>query len=343
MAFRDVVDQHHAVRLLRTAVRTGRPSHAYLLVGPVGVGRRTLALAFAQYLNCPQADRDACGVCRDCVRIAQGQHPDVRVLDMAADRWFIPPPREHRGREIPIDQVRALRQDAAYPPYEGRVKVYIIADAELLSPGAANSLLKVLEEPPPDVVIVLIAESTVSLPPTVLSRCQVVRCALLSASEVERALVERYGVPAERARFLAAIAAGRLGRALAWAQDESRLAARRRFLDLLGELETATDTQRLDAAEALARDRDLLPDLLELAAFWYRDLLVWQETQDPTLLVNRDREAEIRRWAAILTPEDLHRRFDAVEHAKDSLERNVQPRLLLERFFYQLRSPAVPA
>jgi DNA polymerase III gamma/tau subunit len=172
----------------------------------------------------------------------------------------------------------------------------------------------------------------------VLSRCQVVRCALLSASEVER-----YGVPAERARFLAAIVAGRLGRALAWVQDESRLAARRRFLDLLGELETATDAQRLDAAEALACDRDLLPDLLELAAFWYRDLLVWQETQDPTLLVNRDREAEIRRWAAILTPEDLHRRFDAVEHAKDSLERNVQPRLLLERLFFQLRSPVVPA
>src|SRR3989304_1050186 len=219
MPFHDVATQPPAILLLRAAVRVARPAPSYLFVGPGGAGRRLLALGFAQFLNGRRpADGDACGECRACRRIAERNHPDVRVLDIANGQYLVSVGKDYKGKEIPIDQIRALKQDAYYPPYEGRTKVYIIADAELLSLGAANSLLKVLEEPPPDVIIILIAETTVPLPATIPSRCQFVRCALIPTAEIERVLVERHGASQERARFLAALAAGGVGREGAWGQ-----------------------------------------------------------------------------------------------------------------------------
>ncbi|MGQ0568210.1 MAG: DNA polymerase III subunit delta', partial [Armatimonadota bacterium] len=298
MAFRDVVNQDHAIMLLRSAERAGKVGHAYLFVGPAGVGRRTLALAFAQFLNCTRPiGADACGDCPSCRKIASGNHPDVRILDVAHGHYVEAPDKDHKGKEIPVDQIRALRQDAAYPPYEGRRKVYILADAERMNASSANSLLKILEEPPARVTFLLIAESSVALLPTVVSRCQLIRCAYLRTDEIEKALVERWKLEPDRARVLAVLADGRLGRALDWSGSEGRLEARERLLDLLPTLETGDPLSRLDAAEMLTKESQLLPELLDLAVLWYRDLLVWRQLQEPGLLTNRDRQEQIARLA----------------------------------------------
>ena len=333
MAFRDVVNQDHAVLLMRSAVRTGRVGHAYLLVGPQGVGRRTLALAFAQFLNCERPDADACGECGPCRRIAAGNYPDVRVLDIANDQFIENPGKDYKGKEIPIDQIRALRQDAAFPPYEGRRKVYIIADAERMNASSANSLLKVLEEPPARVTFILIAESSVALLPTVVSRCQLIRCTFLRADDIERALVERWGISADRARVLAVLADGRIGRALEWAKSEARMEARDRLLDLLPALEAGDLLARLDAAETLAKDTALLPELLDLAVYWYRDLLIWKQLADPAVITHRDRQAQIAQLAPQFSDATLGARIEAFEATKESLKRNVNARLALESLF----------
>lgn len=333
MAFRDVVNQDHAVLLLRSAVRAGKVGHAYLFVGPSGVGRRTLALAFAQLLNCERPDGDACGECVACQKIARGNHPDVRVLDIAHGQYLEAPSKDHKGKEIPVDQIRALRQDAVFPPYEGRWKVYIIADAERMNASAANSLLKTLEEPPARVTFILVAESSVALLPTIVSRCQLIRFSFLKTDDIERALMGRWALTSDRARVLAVLADGRLGRALEWAASEERLEARDRLLDLLPGLETSDLIARLDAAEALAKDPELLPELLDLAVLWFRDLLVWKQLQEPSLLTNRDRQAQIARLAGDCTDAMLGARIEAVEAAKESLRRNVNPRLALEKLF----------
>jgi len=337
--FRDLVDQDHAVLLLRMAIRTGKVSHAYLFVGPPGVGRFDTALAFAQLLNCERSGTDACGTCRACTMIASGQHPDVRVVDLEQGKVLDPEDTTKTG--IGIKQVLALRREVVYPPFEGRWKVYIFANAETLTTEAANSLLKALEEPPPRVVIVLIAESTIPLLPTVVSRCQLVRFSLIPAPAVERALMERHGVTKARARFVAALAGGQLGRAVRWVTSEEAQQRRDQMLDLLERLEQADLLDRLDAAEDLAKQKDDLPDLLEIALFWYRDILVWQQSGDEDQLINLDRKARIASLAA-LPAAVLNVRIQAVEEAKDALRRNVHPRLLLETLFLRITPPTEP-
>ncbi len=344
MPFRDLIDQDHAVMLLRNAVRSGRVSHAYLFAGPSGVGRYDAAVAFAQRLNCerPSGD-DACGECRSCRRIADGQYPDVRTVDVERGLLLDDNPDERKKKVISIEQARALRRDVAFPPLEGRFKVYIFVGAERMQTEAANSLLKILEEPPPQVVIILIAESTVPMLPTVVSRCQLVRFSLIPAPAIEQALISRYRLDRGRAHFIATLAAGQLGKAVTWATSEETLQWREAMLDLLEQLETADPLARMDAAEAQAKDKDRLAELLDLALFWYRDLLVWQETHEEAHLINLDRRERITRLAGRLSAAVLSERITAVEEAKDDLQRNVHPRLLLENLFLRLTPPPEPA
>lgn len=340
MPFRDLINQHHPVMLLRTAARIGRVAHAYLFVGPSGVGRYDAAVAFAQLLNCERADTqtvDACGECRSCRRIAGGQYPDVRTVDVA--RGLLLDPQDTTRTVIGIGQVRALRHEVSFPPLEGRTKVYIFADADRMQAEAANSLLKVLEEPPPQVVIILIAESTVPMLPTVVSRCQLVRFSLVPAGDIAHALIARYGFDPGRARFIAALAGGQLGRAVTWATSPDALEWREQALDLLEHLEKADPLARMDAAEAMAGTKERLPDLLDTMLFWYRDILVWQETRDEGLLINLDRKETLARLAAALPGAVLSERIAAVEEAKEALRRNVHPRLLLENLFLRLTPP----
>jgi DNA polymerase-3 subunit delta' len=359
MAFRDVVNQDHAVMLLRGAVRSGRVGHAYLIVGPPGVGRRTIARAFAQVLNCerPDAAGDACGTCSACRRIAGGNHPDVRFLDIAHGHFLEAPGKEYKGKDIPVDQIRALRQEASYHPHEGRWKVFVVADAERMNQSSANSLLKILEEPPAQVVFLLVAESSVALLPTIVSRCQLIRCSYLSTEEIERALVDRWGVPEERAGVLAVLADGRLGRALEWAKSHDKLEARQRLLELLPSLDDADPLTKLDAAEALgkqaealgkqaetpANQAEVLLELLDVAILWYRDLLVWRQLAEPGLLTNRDRQAQIAAQAARYTDAAIGAQIEAVDAAKDALRRNVNPRLVLENLFLSFGETGAPA
>ena len=395
MPFRDLIDQQHARLLLQSALRSGRIAHAYLFVGPSGVGRLTAARAFAQALQCSRGGEDACGICGPCRKVAAGTHPDLRIFspgrtaggeqqvvvidqvrDLKHDRIIAsgrtPAGGEHRA--VIIDQVRDLKHDARYQPYEGKWKIFILEDAEQMRAEAANSLLKVLEEPPPGIVIILIAESTEALLPTLVSRCQLVRFSLVAAADIAQALRARFGVPEARARFLAAISGGRVGAALAAAGaggEDDIFARRQEVLSTFRALERGGVIPGLDAAESLARTgwspppppptesvrsqrandhvksaariRDI-ERWLDIALWWYRDLAVWQTARDPALLVNLDSRDEIAAWADRTPPGHIPKVVQAIEEAKAALRRNVNPRLALEGLFAAgAARPAGPA
>lgn len=331
MRFADVLDQHHAIGLLRSALRAGRVHHAYLFAGPAGTGRSETAAAFAQALQCERYQEDSCGSCGPCRKVSSDVHPDVRWVRPAEGKTT-----------IGIDQVREVRREAAYGPHEGRWKVFVFSPADAMLAEAQNSLLKLLEEPPARVVFVLVVESAQALLPTVVSRCQMVRFNLVPVSQIEHALRVQLGVEPARARVLAALSAGRAARAAAWAKDPEALRDRDAVVDHLVRAEREGLLGALQAAEFLAQDRSRLADRLEVAALWYRDLLVWRETQDPSLLVNLDRRDQIDELARQLDTSALRRRVEALEEARWAVRRNVNPRLALEAAFLRFDPPQSP-
>ena len=199
-----VVGHEWAVQLLRQQVSSGKTAHAYLFAGPPGVGKTTLARRLAAALLCRGDSAPPCGTCRDCRLVATSHHADLLVIE----------PQQVGGssrQSLKADQVRELRSQLARTPVEGSRRVAIVRRFDEATVSAANTLLKTLEEPPPHVVIVLLADDPNQILPTIVSRCQPISLRPLPAAQVEQALVQDWHAAPEQARLLAHLAAGRLG------------------------------------------------------------------------------------------------------------------------------------
>jgi DNA polymerase-3 subunit delta' len=214
-SFAGLFGQATASHLLRSALAAERVPHAYLFVGPDGVGKRTAARALARALNCarPSSTGEPCGACEPCVKVDGGVHPDVLSVDFAWQAALLKEPVE-KQKVLKIDTLREMEKALRFHPLEGRSKVAVMDPADRLAEPAAHALLKVLEEPPPATHLILLARETSALLPTIRSRCQTVRFRPLTAALIERYLVEAKGYDADDARRAAAAAEGSLSRAL---------------------------------------------------------------------------------------------------------------------------------
>lgn len=317
-----------AVESLRTAVIHGRIGHAYLFTGPAQVGRRTLALRFAQALNCESAYPESrpCGVCRPCQLIETGKHPDVRLVE---------PELNARGRGIiKIEQVRALQKELNLGSYEGRYKVAILADFDAANPSAANAFLKTLEEPPPNVVLILTASEADAMLPTINSRCRTLNLRPLPVAQVAQVLVREKGIPTAEAELLAHLSNGRIGWALQAQAEPAVLARHQEQIGLLNEALGETRVGRFALAEKLAKKTETLEGLLQTWLGWWRDVLVLTHGRGQMQqLINIDQREALTRYAETWTADQTSRGLTQTKLALWQLERNVNVRLLLENLF----------
>lgn len=365
MPFDRLVGQEEAVRVLRGCLSSSRIGHAYLFYGPAGTGKSLAANLFAQAINCDAGGPDACGRCLSCVRTEHGSHPDLHILA----------PGTEKGENVGIQQMRDLRSDVHLRPSLGRRKVYIVPEAERLSPPATHTVLKTLEEPPPYVTIILIAPDPADLLPTVVSRCQLVRFTPEPVDVVTDALVAR-GVPRETAMLAAAYAEGRVGAAIRLAADTAELARRAKVLDLLQGLANADRRSALRLAEDLQKlgatarrpkaadapgDTTAEPDLadsdedgdeemgavapasksdlqsvVDVAASWYRDLLLMKAAGPDAAVRNVDRLDALRSAAQSVDSDYLQKALDALVRTRYHLDRNANARLAMERLVLAL-------
>jgi DNA polymerase-3 subunit delta' len=322
---RIVIGHDWAVTLLLRAIKAHHTAHAYLITGLAHIGKSTLARMLAQALNCT-GQFVPCGQCRACKLIAAGKHPDLHLV-------------APEGNTLKIDQVRALQHDLALSPVEGRFRVAIIEGMEKATAEASNALLKTLEEPPPSVVVVLIAPEPESLLPTIVSRCQPIALRPLSAEAVRDALVEGWNVEPDHADHLAHLSSGRLGWAVTAAQDESVLAHRAQLLDDLLRLTGQGRVERFAYAEEMANDPVAARETLRLWQTWWRDVML-VASKSNAMLTNSDRMDVLREHA---------HRF-GVERAKDAaaglartlwqLDHNANARLALEVLMLDLPNAA---
>lgn len=255
--FNDIVGHRGAMRLLRRAVASGSVAHAYLFTGQAGVGKFSLAHAFAAALTClqPTPEGDPCGECESCRRFAQGTHPEVHLIAPYSEQTLIWQLWEGHNtpREAKPHQVGVIGRTIHFAPSFGRRVVYILTRAETLTEPAANSLLKTLEEPPPYAVFLLLAPMLEDVLETIRSRCQWVPLQAVDIGEIAQWLEQRHGVPADMARRCALISQGCPGRAWSLATQPQAL----KLWDSLADLAYEIATGRHGQAPALLRAEQL--------------------------------------------------------------------------------------
>jgi DNA polymerase-3 subunit delta' len=326
MPFRDVIGHRRLIGLLQRSIERDSLPPSLLFTGPSGVGKRLTAIAVAQALNCVRPKgSDSCGTCASCSRIARGVHPDVSLVE----------PGE--SGSIKIEQVRDVIDRAGYRPFEGRRRVVIVDEADALVPQAQNALLKILEEPPPSSVFILITARPDVLLPTVRSRCPQLRFRPLATSDIVAALAAR-GVGEREARALAASADGSLGRAIeATAGDllEARdiahevLAAAAATADPRRRIESAKDLLAKTGAGG-AVDREQLASHLRAMSSLLRDIEVIAVGGDAGVLANADMRSSLDALAGAYRGDRGLRAFAAVDQALVALERNAGVKIVAD-------------
>ncbi|HSN78518.1 MAG TPA: DNA polymerase III subunit delta' [Anaerolineae bacterium] len=329
-----IFGHHWAVDLLDRGLRAGRLPHALLLAGPAQVGKRTLALALAAALNCSAEERP-CGQCRSCRLIAQGGHPDVRLV--SADD-------SERGRDgvLKIDQIRELQRAASLAPMEARYKIFVLRELERANLPAANALLKTLEEPPAQVVLLLTSARPHALLPTIISRCQVLTLRGMPQQQVADALVSRWGAGREQADLLARLAEGRLGWAVQRLTDDNAWNERTRRMAEARDLPRQNRVRRLAYADELSRSPAALQPTLALWASWWRDVLLVQQGCG-AFVRNVDLAAELAHEAAGYEPAHVQRYLARLQAAPTQINQNVNARLLLETLVLHMPAPRLGA
>lgn len=315
-----MIGHEWAVTLLREHIIRKRMRHAYLFTGPRGVGRRTLAIRFAQALNCPQplAVGEPCRSCRTCMLIEAMQHPDLAVVQA-----------EQEGGTLKVDQVRELQRSLALSPYEATYRIALLLRFEEAHPSAANALLKTLEEPPSKVILLLTAESSESLLPTIVSRCEVLRLRPLPLEVVRQSLQERWHIQSEQADLLAHHSGGRPGYALMLYNSPEIVEQRNTWIeDHLNNLR-ADFVERFAYAEKIVREKEKLPYILQTWLSLWRDVLL-KTAGSSTPITNLDHTSTIEELARRFGLQVAQEIVSAILRTSNMIDRNVNARLAIE-------------
>ena len=319
-----------AVAYLKEQCKPANTRHAYLITGPEGVGRLTLAKAFVKALNCqnPPAENDYCNDCIACRQIEAEAWADLSVLRPAEN-----------ARELRIDQVRQMQQSLALAPYQSQWRIIIIPDFQNATVAASNALLKSLEEPPARAIIILTADAKENLLETIASRCSILRLRPLGVQKCAEILQRHHNLPSEDAERLAHLAGGRVGTAIRYAQDESQLDQYEDALAQLLDVLPQNKRTRLQYVESMSKSkgnqRQVVGHLLSVWLTFWRDLLIAQ-SQAALPLVNLRHETAIKSLAAQLDLTQIENVLQAHEKGLEQLDANVNTRLLIENILLNI-------
>jgi len=303
VALSDIIGQVTAIRALENDLVMSRVAHAYMFEGPEGTGKRLTAVNFIKTLTCPNATgTNSCDKCRICIAVDNGRHPEVKTI-------------QPQGASLKIEQIREILKDCGLKPVHLKIKAFILDGIEKATPPAANTLLRVLEEPPDYVVFLLMTHQVHAVLPTLISRCRLVRFGSLPPSQIADYLVKRTGACYDDALLAARLSGGTLGQALRHLETGEIAEAKKYSKGLLSIMKEGLCQKTFSLLDRLATNREIALLTLEAASEGLReglkDLSLW----------SADHKSSVEEWVEAI---------DSLEATKVSIARNANLKLALE-------------
>lgn len=350
--FKDITIQYAVKSRFDKSMTNGRMAHAYLLYGPEGTGKEAMALEIAKAMNCQDVNKRPCNKCPSCSKIEQFKHPDIKFIIPEAKKWKPEDiqkiyrkkaenpyaPISYSGTtSISIEKIRELKNEAKYTPYEAEKKVYIITEAEKMTREGANSFLKLLEEPPDNLLILLINSSLDTILDTIKSRCQTVYFPPLSYDEA-LAIVSKYHQISEEEQKSVRIAQGNLKQIFEIIDqeiDEKRTAV----YDFLKASASGSAYKLQQEVDSIAKRKDkiFLLDFLNLLTLWFRDTLYIVSSGETSQIINVDFKEEISSFAKNYAPSDFEGIILEIEKSISSTKSNVYMPIILTVLGIQIK------
>lgn len=319
--FKDVVGHKNIIQYIGNAITSDTVSHAYILNGERGSGKKLLANLFAMSLQCQNRDEDgeACGKCQSCKQVLSNNQPDIiRVT-------------HEKPTSIGVNDVREqVVNDVEIKPYSSKYKIYIIAEADLMTVEAQNALLKTIEEPPAYAVIILLTENAEVLLPTIRSRCVMLKLRNIKDQLVKKYLMEQMEIPDYKADVCVAFAQGNMGKAIALATSEHFNEIKEEAVHLLRNIDDMQVEELIAAVKKCTAYKMNINDYLDVIAIWYRDVLIYKATKNVDRVVFSDQLRYIRERAKKSSYEEIENILEGLEKAKARMKANVNFELTME-------------
>jgi len=337
MPFSDILAQDHITDHFRKTINSNHISHAYIFTGQDGIGKTLLAKEFSKAIFCSKKEDDSCNLCSNCVRIENSNHPDIHWIEI-----------EEKAKFLKIDNIRDLQHSVKLSPIESSYKIFIIKEADRMNEEASNCLLKTLEEPPPNTIIILIANSLTPVKETIKSRCQIIRFHPIPAHIIEEQLIKRFDADTSKVGWISRFSSGSLGNAFELLEDN--------FYEKNSDIVNRIDVSGIDnlllaeevvhtylsSSETLEEKRQALRRILNCILQFYRDLLlvkvrnVYDAGKKTTPLFNEDHEDALQRCADYLTQSQIIEIINEILEFIKYIDYNLNINLLVENIFTRI-------
>ncbi|HCJ09490.1 MAG: DNA polymerase III subunit [Lachnospiraceae bacterium] len=317
--YSDIIGHEDIVKHFKSSIELGKVSHAYILNGEKGSGKKTLAAVVAKSLQCEAGEPDPCGTCKSCLQAESGNQPDIIWVN------------HEKPNVISVDEIRSqILNDISLKPYSSRYKIYIVPDAQLMNQQAQNAILKTLEEPPEYAIIMLLTNNVDKFLPTIISRCIVLNFRPVEPLHMMDYLMTQIGVDEEKARFCTDFAQGNLGKAVRLAISPDYNEIKEDSLRLLRRIQDMDMEDIIQAVRNMGKYKLDITDYIDIMTMWFRDILMVKISNSPNKLIFKDEYSIMRKQASHVSYEGLEEILQALEKLKIRLEANVNFDIAME-------------
>ncbi|MCR1899537.1 DNA polymerase III subunit delta' [Irregularibacter muris] len=321
--FEEIIGQEKVKEILVQAIKKSQVSHSYIFTGPQGTQKSEMAHNLAKALFCTQ-DNPPCHHCVPCEKMQENNHPDLVEI--------FP-----QGLHLRIQQIRELRQNISIKPYESSYKIYIIHNADTMGTAAQNALLKTLEEPPSYAVIILLTTNLQGLLPTIISRSQVLQFNRIAQQQIEKYLMEQKGMDEDKAKEIAILSNGSIGKAIESIDQEGLFTERQELLQYLLKIIRGDMVCAFSTAVWLKDRKEQINEWLDFLILWFRDITLYRELGDNPWVVHREYKELLKEFSTYLSDEQIHAIIEEIDNSKNNLKANVNLQLNMEAMLLKMQ------